>query len=207
MSGRGGKRAAAAREEEGSGADDNYAQQPPAKKPTRADNSSSDNSDEIVVCEIGRNRRVTVRNWRGKINVDIREFYPKDGNLLPGKKGFEVKDSVNEVEGKETSSRTESNNFCRNGCECAIIVEMEMIGSNRVAVPVSGVGACLIYHEQRNIFHAGICMPSPNSRIEFGLDVKALWVREWEKGITLSLDQWNMLRDHVEEIDKALGHS
>ncbi|KAJ6917091.1 RNA polymerase II mRNAional [Populus alba x Populus x berolinensis] len=60
----------------------------PAKKPTRADNSSSDNSDEIVVCEIGRNRRVTVRNWRGKINVDIREFYPKDGNLLPGKKGI-----------------------------------------------------------------------------------------------------------------------
>jgi hypothetical protein len=31
---------------------------------------------------------VTVRNWRGKINVDIREFYPKDGNLLPGKKGL-----------------------------------------------------------------------------------------------------------------------
>jgi hypothetical protein len=31
---------------------------------------------------------VTVRNWRGKINVDIREFYPKDGNLLPGKKGI-----------------------------------------------------------------------------------------------------------------------
>uniref|UniRef100_A0A6N2NCW4 Transcriptional coactivator p15 (PC4) C-terminal domain-containing protein n=1 Tax=Salix viminalis TaxID=40686 RepID=A0A6N2NCW4_SALVM len=112
MSGRGGKRAVAAREEEESAADDNYAQQPPAKKPTKADNSSSDNSDEIVVCEIGRNRRVTVRNWRGKINVDIREFYPKDGNLLPGK-----------------------------------------------------------------------------------------------KGITLSLEQWNMLRDHAEEIDKALGHS
>ncbi|KAG6768503.1 hypothetical protein POTOM_027424 [Populus tomentosa] len=207
MSGRGGKRAAAAREEEGSGADDNYAQQPPAKKPTRADNSSSDNSDEIVVCEIGRNRRVTVRNWRGKINVDIREFYPKDGNLLPGKKGFEVKDSVNEVEGKET----------RNGCECAIVVEMEMIGSNRVAVPVylgkhkDGklvVVVLVSFIMSRGIFfHAGICMPSPNSRIEFGLDVKALWVREWERGITLSLDQWNMLRDHVEEIDKALGHS
>ncbi|CAK7354724.1 unnamed protein product [Dovyalis caffra] len=109
MSGRGGKRAAAAREEEESGADDSYAQQPPAKKFAKPDNSSSDSSDGIVVCEIGRNRRVTVRNWRGKINVDIREFYPKDGNFLPGK-----------------------------------------------------------------------------------------------KGITLSLEQWNMLRDHVEEIDKAL---
>ncbi|KAG5245103.1 RNA polymerase II transcriptional coactivator KIWI family protein [Salix suchowensis] len=113
MSGRGGKRAAAAREEEEGGADDNFAQQqPPAKKYAKPDNSSSDNSDDIVVCEIGRNRRVTVRNWRGKINVDIREFYPKDGNLLPGK-----------------------------------------------------------------------------------------------KGITLSMEQWNMLRDNAEEIDKALGHS
>ncbi|KAJ6775124.1 RNA polymerase II TRANSCRIPTIONAL COACTIVATOR [Salix purpurea] len=89
MSGRGGKRAAAAREEEEGGAEDNFAQQqPPAKKYAKPDNSSSDNSDDIVVCEIGRNRRVTVRNWRGKINVDIREFYPKDGNLLPGKKGL-----------------------------------------------------------------------------------------------------------------------
>ncbi|KAF9678931.1 hypothetical protein SADUNF_Sadunf07G0087700 [Salix dunnii] len=157
MSGRGGKRAVAAREEEESAADDNYAQQPPAKKPTKADNSSSDNSDEIVVCEIGRNRRVTVRKWRGKINVDIREFYSKDGNLLPGKK----------------------------------VVDMKMIGSNRVAIPVY-----LGKHRDGN----------PNSRIEFGWDIKTLGLGGG-KGITLSLEQWNMLRDHAEEIDKALGHS
>ncbi|KAL9356449.1 hypothetical protein Peur_049702 [Populus x canadensis] len=105
MSGRGGKRAAAAREEGEGGADDNR----------RLRNLPSLTTPLIILMTslfIGRNRRVTVRNWRGKINVDIREFYPKDGNLLPGK-----------------------------------------------------------------------------------------------KGITLSLEQWNMLRDHVEEIDKALGHS
>ncbi|KAL9263565.1 RNA polymerase II transcriptional coactivator KIWI-like protein [Drosera capensis] len=47
-------------------------------------------SDDILVCEISKNRRVAVRNWNGKIMVDIREFYVKDGKQMPGKKGISL---------------------------------------------------------------------------------------------------------------------
>ncbi|XP_050290629.1 RNA polymerase II transcriptional coactivator KIWI-like [Quercus robur] len=49
--------------------------------------SDDDFADNIVICEILRNRRVTVRTWQGKVAVDIHEYYNKDGKQLPGKKG------------------------------------------------------------------------------------------------------------------------
>ncbi|CAK9174804.1 unnamed protein product [Ilex paraguariensis] len=55
----------------------------PAKKTSKNDDSDD---DDIVVCEISKNRRVSVRNWQGKVVVDIREFYVKEGKQMPGKK-------------------------------------------------------------------------------------------------------------------------
>ncbi|KAK6923713.1 Transcriptional coactivator p15 (PC4), C-terminal [Dillenia turbinata] len=57
----------------------------PPKKSSKK--GSSDDSDDIV---ISKNRRVTVRNWQGKVVVDIREFYVKDGKQVPGKKGISL---------------------------------------------------------------------------------------------------------------------
>ncbi|KAI4317073.1 hypothetical protein L6164_024983 [Bauhinia variegata] len=59
----------------------------PHKKSAKKD---SDDSDGMVVCEISKNRRVSVRNWQGNIVVDIREFYIKDGKQMPGKKGISL---------------------------------------------------------------------------------------------------------------------
>ncbi|XAR71516.1 hypothetical protein NMG60_11028826 [Bertholletia excelsa] len=63
----------------------------PPKKTSRKDfGDDSDDEDDIVVCEISKNRRVSVRNWQGKVVVDIREFYVKDGKQMPGRKGISL---------------------------------------------------------------------------------------------------------------------
>ncbi|KAF8052978.1 hypothetical protein N665_1482s0009 [Sinapis alba] len=70
--------------------DDETETHAPAKKIAKPADSFSDESDDIVVCNISKNRRVSVRNWNGKIWIDIREFYVKDGKTLPGKKGISL---------------------------------------------------------------------------------------------------------------------
>lgn len=37
--------------------------------------------------DLGAKKRATVRQWKGKTLVDIREFYGEDNDLKPGKKG------------------------------------------------------------------------------------------------------------------------
>lgn len=46
------------------------------------------NGDTVI--DLGKNRRITVRSFKGKVYVDIREFYLKDGDMAPGKKGISL---------------------------------------------------------------------------------------------------------------------
>ncbi|KAL2509841.1 pleiotropic drug resistance protein 2-like [Forsythia ovata] len=62
----------------------------PPKKSSKlsaaAVDNDSDKSDHIVVCELSKNRKVFGKSWNGRVVVDIREFYYKDGKEMTGKK-------------------------------------------------------------------------------------------------------------------------
>merc|ERR1712142_860620 len=58
-----------------------------ASKSTSSSNvKRNDEGDQYIPIE--RNKRITVREFKGKVYVDIREYYEKDGKSLPGKKGI-----------------------------------------------------------------------------------------------------------------------
>ncbi|XP_050441754.1 RNA polymerase II transcriptional coactivator [Adelges cooleyi] len=78
-----------------SGPDD---RNPPPKKSKPADKApakkSAPKKDEEPSWSLDKNRTVKVREFRGRYMVDIREYYEKNGELLPGKKGISL--SINQ---------------------------------------------------------------------------------------------------------------
>jgi hypothetical protein len=40
--------------------------------------------------QLSRNRKVAVKKFKGKVFVDVREFWSKDGEDLPSKKGISL---------------------------------------------------------------------------------------------------------------------
>ncbi|KAI7839951.1 hypothetical protein COHA_006345 [Chlorella ohadii] len=44
--------------------------------------------DESVWVDLGGNKRASVSGYKGRFSLDLREFWEKDGEMLPGKKGI-----------------------------------------------------------------------------------------------------------------------
>nr|CAD7449153.1 unnamed protein product [Timema bartmani] len=87
------------------GADNRKYVEPPSKKP-KSNATGSKKNEEEPVWELEKKRFVKVREFKGKVFVDIREYYEADGELKPGKKGIslstmqwhKLKDIVDEVD-------------------------------------------------------------------------------------------------------------
>lgn len=66
-------------------------QDPPSKSSSSKGKSSSAADDEESKFVLDKNRFVTVREFRGKTLIDIREYYTTaDGETRPGKKGISL---------------------------------------------------------------------------------------------------------------------
>ncbi|KAK2750676.1 hypothetical protein FQN57_002749 [Myotisia sp. PD_48] len=60
------------------------------KKSKTSDATTKTDANGDMYWEISRLRRVTVSTFKGRVMVHIREFYEKDGQELPGKKGISL---------------------------------------------------------------------------------------------------------------------
>ncbi|KAJ8730889.1 hypothetical protein PYW08_002302 [Mythimna loreyi] len=60
---------------------------PPAEKKAKMGSRTEDKEPTWV---LQGKKLVKVREFKGKVYVDIREFYEKNGELLPGKKGISM---------------------------------------------------------------------------------------------------------------------
>ncbi|XP_058789410.1 activated RNA polymerase II transcriptional coactivator p15 [Phymastichus coffea] len=59
-----------------------------SNKKAKTQGSMQENDQGEVFWDLGASKRITVRSFKGKLLIDIREYYDDKGTMKPGKKGI-----------------------------------------------------------------------------------------------------------------------
>ncbi|EAA00534.2 RNA polymerase II transcriptional coactivator [Anopheles arabiensis] len=78
------------KQESSTDSDTSFEDRTPAKKPKSTEKAASTPGKDPNVFELDKNRKITVNEFKGKVYVGIREYYSKDGQDLPSKKGISL---------------------------------------------------------------------------------------------------------------------
>ncbi|PWZ20806.1 RNA polymerase II transcriptional coactivator KIWI [Zea mays] len=149
--------------------------EPAAKRQAARDDGPSESAEDgTVVAEISKNKKVSVRSWKGRVFVDLREFYFKDGKTLPTRKG-------------RTEHLTAS---CRRPMQWRWGDE----GRDAALNDAAGESHCAATLPE-------VHTPSILGLIDFAMYLDH-YVNL--KRISLQLDQWKILKDNIKAINEAI---
>ncbi|KAF0685694.1 Aste57867_22441 [Aphanomyces stellatus] len=153
-------------------------------------------ADGSIVFDLSSKKQVTVRAWKSAILVDIREYYDSNGEKKPGKKGISLtkeqwKAVVTLADDIDTAvSWVQDSDSVSGGYEADTLDDVE---SGSVAFALSGKRRATVRKFKAMVL------------IDFREYYDASGVmKPGQKGISLTKDQWRMLKDRFDAIAAAM---
>lgn len=130
--------------------------------------------------DLGGDKRATVSTWKGRVNVDMREYYNAGGKMKPGKKGI----AVPPAEWRTIAARAADISAAAQRGDQRFALQLAPGSSRRVAVS-----------EFKGKVYVGV-------REFYEKDGQSL---PGAKGLSMTVDQWRRLVDGIPAVDAALA--